>query len=222
MRYVARFCQPACRRCSPALRRSVADTAVSRDVIVFDYPRQRFFTIVSYCGVAQLLFWLQHSYYFNRPIAAPLPERIKDNTIVRIITGHSERPKSLAALFLTVGESAGPPAHEILTTVHHHRKKTNTGVAVCATAVFYSARSVRCLTLLRGGKEMRITTFGFLGRPRSFTTTIDRLNCTSRSTSYVPLRVRGRRHFFIVDTKHGTLTNKLLFDHTAGMSRKWK
>ncbi|XP_042749066.1 transmembrane protein 223, partial [Lagopus leucura] len=95
---------------------------------------------------------------------------------------------------------------------------------IVAAGCFIPLRSVRRLTLHRGGSTVTISTHGpmGLGRGRSFTVPLRHLSCRSHRSDVrasIPLKVKGRVAFFLLDAR-GQLDNPRLFDITVGAYRK--
>ncbi|NXL78120.1 TM223 protein, partial [Leptocoma aspasia] len=84
-------------------------------------------------------------------------------------------------------------------------------------------RSVRSVTLLRGGTEVAIGTHGPLGLGhRSLTVPLRDVSGRahrSEARAAIPIKVRGRPFFFLLDTA-GQLRHPRLFDVTVGAFRK--
>ncbi|NXR58797.1 TM223 protein, partial [Rhadina sibilatrix] len=85
-------------------------------------------------------------------------------------------------------------------------------------------RSVRRVTLLRGGSAVTIGTHGPLGLGRRSLTVplrdVSGRAHRSEAAAAVPIKVRGRPFFFLLD-KAGQLHDPRLFDITVGALRKF-
>lgn len=80
------------------------------------------------------------------------------------------------------------------------------------------------MTLLRGGGAVTIRTHGplGLGRGAAFTVPLRHLSCAAhraQAPAALPLRVRGRRGFFLLDAR-GRVPEPRLFDLTVGAYRR--
>ncbi|OPJ66271.1 hypothetical protein AV530_006651 [Patagioenas fasciata monilis] len=183
---------------APRVRAAAAalDAAVPRDVVLFRHDRDRFFRLAGLFCAGQGLFWtyLAHfAFTALRPAAGPGPAdplRPRD---------HKWR-LGFSASCLTLGS-----------------------VIVAAGCVF-PLRSVRRVTLLRGGAAVTISTHGplGLGRGATFTVPLRHVSChahRSEAAAAVPIKVRGRPFFFLLDKRGGQLCHPRLFDITVGAYR---
>ncbi|NXQ42743.1 TM223 protein, partial [Catharus fuscescens] len=170
--------------------------AVSRDVVLFQHDRSRFFRLVGLFCAGQGLFWtyLAHFAFTSlRPTPAPGPGpddplRPRDN----------KWRFGFTASCLTVGS------------------------LVVAAGWLLPLRSVRRVTLLRGGTEVTIGTHGPLGfGHRSLTVPLRDVSGRAHRAEVaaaIPIKVRGRPFFFLLD-KGGQLSDPRLFDVTVGAFR---
>ncbi|XP_066427507.1 transmembrane protein 223 [Molothrus aeneus] len=177
----------------------VAVAAAARDVVLYEHDRSRFFRLVGLFCASQGLFWayLAHfAFTALRPVPAPAAGAGADDPL---------RPRDnkwrfgFTASCLTVGS------------------------LTVAAGWLLPLRSVARLTLLRGGAAVTIGTPGPLGIGHR-TLTVPLRDVTgaahrSEAAAAVPIRVRGRRFFFLMD-KRGNLREPRLFDVTVGAARK--
>ncbi|NWS84001.1 TM223 protein, partial [Toxostoma redivivum] len=168
--------------------------AVSRDVVLFQHDRSRFFRLLGLFCAGQGLFWayLAHfAFTALRPAPGPGPDdplRPRDN----------KWRFGFTASCLTVGS------------------------LVVAAGWLLPLRSVRRVTLLRGGTEVTIGTHGPLG-PGHRTLTVPLRHVSGRAhraevAAAIPIKVKGRPFFFLLD-KGGQLSDPRLFDVTVGAFR---
>ncbi|NXX55647.1 TM223 protein, partial [Scopus umbretta] len=99
-----------------------------------------------------------------------------------------------------------------------------TGSLIVAAGCLFPLRAVRRVTLLRGGSEVTISTHGplGLGRGPTFTVPLRHISCRAHRSEVpvtIPLKVKGRPFFFLLD-KQGQLCHPRLFDITVGAYRK--
>ncbi|NWH71987.1 TM223 protein, partial [Piaya cayana] len=171
---------------------------VPRDVVLFRHERTRFFRLAGAFCVGQGLFWayLAHVAFTTlRPPPDPepdpdLPLRPRDNKWRFGFTG------SCLAL----------------------------GSLIVAGGCLLPLRAVRQVTLRRGGASVSISTHGALGLGAGPTLTVPlrHLSCRahrSEVAAAVPLRVKGRPFYFLLD-KRGHIPDPRLFDLTVGAYRK--
>lgn len=98
------------------------------------------------------------------------------------------------------------------------------GSLVVAAGWLLPLRSVRRVTLLRGGTEVTIGTHGPLGFGHR-TLTVPLRHVSGRAhraevAAAIPIKVKGRPFFFLLD-KGGHLSDPRLFDVTVGAFRKF-
>uniref|UniRef100_A0A8C3UDD5 Transmembrane protein 223 n=1 Tax=Catharus ustulatus TaxID=91951 RepID=A0A8C3UDD5_CATUS len=177
-----------------AARAALEAAAVSRDVVLFQHDRSRFFRLVGLFCAGQGLFWtyLAHFAFTSlRPTPAPGPG--------------PDDPGSRGC--------PGPPD-----------RRVPPGSLVVAAGWLLPLRSVRRVTLLRGGTEVTIGTHGPLGfGHRSLTVPLRDVSGRAHRAEVaaaIPIKVRGHPFFFLLD-KGGQLSDPRLFDVTVGAFRKF-
>ncbi|CAK1544903.1 unnamed protein product [Leptosia nina] len=87
----------------------------------------------------------------------------------------------------------------------------------------YTLRSVRFLILNKGGRHLTFVTYTPFGKNRIMKVPIENVCCKEdRKLAKVqlPLKVKNTAMHYMVDMR-GEFKNPLLFDSTAGLSRKW-
>ncbi|NXQ79875.1 TM223 protein, partial [Nyctibius grandis] len=169
--------------------------AVPRDVVLFRHDRDRFFRLVGFFCAGQGLFWayLAHfAFTALRPARAPGPGPGPDDPL---------RPRD-----------------------NKWRFGFTASCLTLAAGCLFPLRAVRRVTLLRGGTEVTIGTHGpwGLGRGPAFTVPLRHVSCRAHRSEVpatVPLKVKGRPFFFLLD-KGGQLRPPRLFDVTVGAYRK--
>ncbi|NXI08566.1 TM223 protein, partial [Irena cyanogastra] len=168
--------------------------AVTRDVVLYQHDRSRFFRLVGLFCAGQGLFWayLAHfAFTALRPAPGPGPDdplRPRDN----------KWRFGFTASCLTVGS------------------------LTVAAGWLLPLRAVRRVTLLRGGAAVAIGTHGPLGLGQR-TLTVPLRDVSGRAhraqvAAAVPIKVRGRPFFFLLD-KGGRFSDPRLFDVTVGAFR---
>ncbi|XP_064293519.1 transmembrane protein 223 [Phalacrocorax carbo] len=175
-------------------------TAVPQDVVLFRHERGRFFRLAGWFCAGQGLFWayLAHfAFTALRPPPGPAPGVGPDDPL---------RPRD-----------------------HKWRLGFTTscltlGSLIVAAGCLFPLRAVRRVTLLRGGTEVAISTHGplGLGQGPTFTVPLRHISCRAHRSEVpaaIPLKVKGRPFFFLLD-KRGQLCNPRLFDVTVGAYRK--
>ncbi|NWW26122.1 TM223 protein, partial [Falcunculus frontatus] len=182
-----------------AARAALEAAAVSRDVVLFQHDRSRFFRLVGLFCTGQGIFWSYLAHFaFTALRPAPAPERGPDDPL---------RPRDnkwrfgFTASCLTVGS------------------------LIVAAGCLLPLRSVRRVTLLRGGTAVTISTHGPLGLGRGRSLTVPLRHVSGRAhraqvAAAVPIKVKGHRFFFLLD-KGGHLSDPRLFDVTVGAFRNF-
>ncbi|KAM6934055.1 transmembrane protein 223 [Xenentodon cancila] len=221
----ARRCAGVCpslggRPCAPGLHpgRGVS-TQPSRDVTLFEHDRTRFFRLLSlFCG-GQVLFWTYLAHFAFTGL--------RD-------TGGGKRKEK--------GEAAAAPAATTTTTTGLAGMWSfdmnlgssawrygftlgclGVGAGIVGVAALFCRRSVSKVVLHEGGRMVTVRTQSPLGpgHGRTITVPLSQVACHAHrqeSPSFVPLRVKGHKFYFLLD-KEGTVNNTRLFDITVGAYR---
>ncbi|XP_032872787.1 transmembrane protein 223 [Amblyraja radiata] len=96
------------------------------------------------------------------------------------------------------------------------------GSSILAAGLAFSRRSVCAVWLHQGGRDVSISTHGLLGGTRTFRAPLRHLSCVAHrahTTSFLPLRVRGHRLYYLLDAR-GQFLRTDVFDVTVGAYRK--
>jgi len=89
----------------------------------------------------------------------------------------------------------------------------------------YPLRTVAQLKLLKGGRNVGVTTYWHFGRTRYFAVPVDDVSCRrSRASSpaYAAMKIRGHWMYFLLDTRDGRFHEPELFDYVIGLNRSLK
>ncbi|XP_017659302.1 PREDICTED: transmembrane protein 223 [Lepidothrix coronata] len=180
--------------------RVALEAAVPRDVVLFSHDRSRFFRLAGLFCASQGLFWayLAHlAFTVLRPQPGPGPDEPQDPLRPR----DNKWRFGFTASCLTIGS------------------------LTVAAGCLFPLRAVRRVTLLRGGSQVTLQTYGPLGWGRGATLTVPLRDVSARAhraeaAAAVPVRVRGRPFFFLLD-KRGVVGDPRLFDLTVGAYRKF-
>ncbi|KAL1252919.1 hypothetical protein QQF64_017612 [Cirrhinus molitorella] len=97
------------------------------------------------------------------------------------------------------------------------------GGGIVGVAILFSRRSVSRVILHKGGGKVTVSTQSPLGplRAHHLTVPLTQVTCHAHrqeSPSFVPLKIKGYKFYFLLD-KEGTLNNPKLFDITVGAYR---
>jgi TMEM70/TMEM186/TMEM223 protein family len=86
----------------------------------------------------------------------------------------------------------------------------------------YTLRSVRYVVALKNGKDVSLVTYTPFGRNRMINVPISCISAQESRQSarvYLPLKVKNKSFFYILDMK-GEFKNTKLFDQSIGLKRK--
>ncbi|XP_044252616.1 transmembrane protein 223 [Tribolium madens] len=177
------------------------NTNVAKDVILFKYDNPRFFKIINIFAGCQFVFWSYLSVFaYSKLRDAPVDPSKETTWWRKINLGENKYRNGLAVISFIIG-------YGILTITW-----------------MYTLRSVRYLILHQGGQNLSFVTYTPFMKNRIFTVSLKNVNCKeSRSVavSQLPLKVKGHYLHYILDMR-GEFKNPTLFDHTAGLRRKWR
>ncbi|GAV00225.1 hypothetical protein RvY_11107 [Ramazzottius varieornatus] len=213
---------------------------LTKDVLLYSFDKKPFFTYMTIFGALQLIFWGQMAFLniemYKRqqrrllaasPAAAPavsssstdaspLNENAKETKTTAAVLDTEEDNRWYVKYLQKVGMmGAKYPAALGITYLL-------IGCAITYGTWFFALRSVHMLVLLKGGRNVSVTTFGPFGRLRAFTVPLSQMTSSSSRTSlsgYMRLKVKNRISYFLMD-KRGVFHNPQLFDVTAGLSRR--
>ncbi|KAJ6657001.1 hypothetical protein lerEdw1_003002 [Lerista edwardsae] len=186
------------------------DAGVPRDVVLFQHDRGRFFRIVGLFCTGQFLFWAYLAHFAfhtlrdtgaTRPQPDPQPGGRPLPTLpggASLNLGSSKWRLGFTASCLTVGS------------------------LILVAGFVFSRRSISRILLHRGGQEVTLTTYYPFGLTSTFTVPLRHISCMSHRSevpAMIPLKVKGRAFYFLLD-KEGRITNPKLFDITVGAYRK--
>lgn len=182
---------------------------LSRDVTLFDHDRTRFFRLLSvFCG-GQFLFWTylaQFAYTGLRDTSGTKGKSESAKTTG--LAGMWSFEMNLGSSAWRYGFTAGCLA---------------IGAGIVGLGFVFCRRSVNQIVLHQGGKMVTVCTQSPVGagKGRKITVPLSQVACFAHrqeSSSFIPLRVKGHKFYFLMD-KEGTVTNAKLFDVTVGAYR---
>ncbi|XP_044536064.1 transmembrane protein 223 [Gracilinanus agilis] len=175
-------------------RAALHEAAPARDVLLFEHERGRFFAFLGLFCAGQGIFWTSLA---AAALAGPGGGAQGP--------GAGRRASSGSALW-RYGLAAGC---------------ASVGVLVLAAGLLFSRRSVRSVLLHKGGQQVTVTTHAPFGLGAQFTVPLRQVSCLAHRgevPAMLPLKVRGRRFYFLLD-KAGRFPNTRLFDLTVGAYR---
>ncbi|NXM76285.1 TM223 protein, partial [Serilophus lunatus] len=168
---------------------------VSRDVLLFHHDRSRFFRLAGLFCAGQGLFWAYLAHYAFTALRPP-PET-------------------------DAGGDPGP--EQPLRPRDNKWRGVGGGSLIVAAGCLFPLRSLRSVTLLRGGTRVTLSTHGPLGLGRGRSLTVPLAHVSGRAhrreaAAAVPIKVKGHPFYFLLDKK-GQLSDPRLFDLTVGAQR---
>ncbi|KAG8449103.1 hypothetical protein GDO86_015960 [Hymenochirus boettgeri] len=181
------------------LSRSFMSESVSRDVLLFQHRRPRFFRLLGlFCGT-QAGFWgyLAHFGFTS----------LRDTSQSNAGEGKDNEGRNLGSPLWRAGFTLS-----CLTM----------GSLILAAGLLFSRRSVSAVTLHSGGERVTIVTAGFFGLESSMSVPLRQISCMAHRSevpAMIPLKVKGRPLYYLLD-KQGHVSNAKLFDITVGAYRK--
>lgn len=194
---------PAARLCTSA--------QPSRDVILFEHDRTRFFRLLAvFCG-GQFLFWTYLGHFAYTGLRDTGKGRAKTSTTTSTTTGLA----GMWSFDMNLGSSAWRYGFTLgCLTI---------GAWMVGLGLLFCRRSVSQVVLHRGGRMVTVSTQSPLGPDRGWRITVplSQVACHAHrheSPSFIPLRVKGHKFYFLLD-KEGTVNNARLFDNTVGAYR---
>uniref|UniRef100_A0A8C2Z3S3 Transmembrane protein 223 n=1 Tax=Cyclopterus lumpus TaxID=8103 RepID=A0A8C2Z3S3_CYCLU len=179
----------------------------SRDVVLFEHDRTRFFRLLSvFCG-GQFLFWTYLGHFAYTGLRDTGKGKAKTSTTTGL-AGMWSFEMNLGSNAWRYGFTLG-----CLTI----------GAWMVGLGVLFCRRSVSQVVLHQGGRMVTVSTQSPLGpgRGRRITVPLSQVACHAHrheSPSFIPLRVKGHKFYFLLD-KDGTVNNARLFDNTVGAYR---
>ncbi|PIK36705.1 putative transmembrane protein [Apostichopus japonicus] len=185
---------------------------VVKDVVLYKNNSNIFFGVVGAFACAQMVFW---GYLTHTAFTSMRDAHILTATKYGPEGPPAELKKWTSWSGITMSLSSGKWRYGVTLLC------LAAGTSIFAMSLMYSRRSISSLILLKGGNNLRIETFGFLGLKSSITVPVSKVSCQhSRHavSSQLPIKVYGHSFHYILD-KQGKFLNGRLFDYTAGMKR---
>ncbi|OCT68259.1 hypothetical protein XELAEV_18039557mg [Xenopus laevis] len=178
--------------------RSARLDSVSRDVVLFEHRRPRFFRLLGvFCG-AQAGFWCYLAHFGFTSLRDTAQQKKQEGK--------------------ESGRNLGSPLWRTGFTL----SCITVGSLILAAGLLFSRRSVSAITLHGGGERVTIVTAGFFGSESSFSVPLRHISSMAHRSevpAMIPLKVKGRPLYYLLD-KQGHVSNARLFDITVGAYRK--
>ncbi|XP_004081738.1 transmembrane protein 223 [Oryzias latipes] len=193
-------------------RRSLSTSAQpSKDVTLFEHDRTHFFRLLSvFCG-GQFVFWTYLAQFAYTGLRDTGAEKAKQSTKPPTTTGLA----GMWSFEMNLGSNAWRYGFTLGCLA--------IGGGIVGLGAVFCRRSVFKVILHEGGKMVTVGTQSPLGpgRGRRITVPLSQVACHAHrqeSTSFIPLRVKGHKFYFLLD-KDGAIKNARLFDITVGAYR---
>ncbi|XP_078039038.1 transmembrane protein 223 [Augochlora pura] len=87
-----------------------------------------------------------------------------------------------------------------------------------------SKRFVKYIILHKGGDQVSVITYHLFKNQTVLTIPtceVQSVVARRENKSYVPMKIKGKRFFYLVDSS-GTFLNETLFDNTVGVGKRWQ
>lgn len=189
---------------------------IKRDILIYEHKRPYLKYLFIY-NVVQYLFWCYgatwaYLFYFNKP------KKEK-----RVLTNREDLLKSLDPVSQSLWEPFIRRKEKYLIALVF----LLLGHVSTILLSFFSLRSIKTITLLKGAQTVRITTYSIFGTTNNrfyFDLPIDNVSSQvhrNAASSYIPVKIKGKRFFYLIDIK-GLFYHPTLFDHTVGVFRVLK
>lgn len=180
-----------------------ADAKVKADTIVYSYSNDRLFRLVTFFGIAQFVFWCNLALFAYSSLDAYDASKKKgifknDSLWGQILDFQSKYRYKMAVVCMILGYMVG-----FFTWI-------------------YPQRAISKLVLLRGGQNVKISTYYFFGRQRSFTVPLKDINCKhvrQKDARLISLKIKGHIFYFSLDNAQGRFMKPHLFDTVIGLKR---
>lgn len=178
---------------------------LAEDVLLFSYEKTKILKYLAYFGVIQLVFWT----YLGNNLYSTLRDIKKASTPDR------NNDFSMSPLWKTL--NLGEQKFRITALVCC----LAVGVSTAFVTFALPLRIVRHLVLCKGGSTVKVTTYGPFGRTREINIPLGHMDCKNsraNATSYISLKIKGYRLYFLLDCR-GKFNNPQLFDFTVGAAK---
>ncbi|XP_045526274.1 transmembrane protein 223 [Pieris brassicae] len=180
------------------------NTNVTKDVILFKYENPKYFRYMNIFAVVQYMFWSYLGVFALKNLRdAPVDSSIMNDEQTpwfrKINLGENKYKNTLGAIALLVGTGS------------------------LGMIWMFTLKSVRYLILNKGGRHLTFVTYTPFGKNRIMKVPIENICCKEDrkfAKVQLPLKVKNHSMHYMVDMR-GEFKQPLLFDSTAGLSRKW-
>jgi len=183
---------------------ATVDANVSKDVLIFTYENSQLFRWMTIFGIVQCLFWANLAYFCYSSLSG-----------LQEVFARSEQQQR-SGWWTTV-----------IQVQHKYKDRIAVaclamGYVVLAFTVIYPLRTVARLTLLKGGKVVRLSTYTHFGQIRDYLVPLKDISCRHSRAARGPqvsMKLRGRWFYYMLDKREGVFHNAKLFDYVVGLNR---
>jgi len=181
--------------------------AYAKDIILYRFESPRFYKYLSIFAVTQYGFWMFISYSCMKLLDVPVPEKAK-------LTPEEEKELPFWRK-INLGQDKYKYGFSIGSALM--------GVAILFISWTYILRSLKYVVLRKDGKTISFVTYTPFGKNRIFDTPLKHVSAVGSRTSgstQMPVKVKGKSLFYLLDLKEGKFPQPQLFDKTVGTKRK--
>ncbi|XP_059160184.1 transmembrane protein 223-like [Physella acuta] len=172
---------------------------IVKDTQVYFHSDDAFYKILSYFGIFQMVMWSYLSLFAVQQIKVNPVKDVSNLPLwKRLLYKEGQYKNALSLLSLTVG------------------------AAVLFISLTYPRRAIKSLWILKGGQDVKVTTYSWLGKTQTFQTPVEHISCMQSRAGvgqHIPLKLKGKNFYFLVDKK-GSFPNVELFDFVIGVKRR--
>lgn len=182
------------------------DSNIKTDIVVFLYQNDKYYKMLTVFGIIQFFFWLNIASFAYSAL-----DRIDS--------------KDMAAAY---------PTNTVLGKVASFQTEHKTGIAgTCLVVAYlvmfftwiYPQRTITQLKLLKGGRNLDVSTYTHFARTRTLTVPVDHFSCMQGRVAkgnQVHAKIKNRWFYFQMDKRDGQFVNHNLFDYVVGLKRDLK
>ncbi|ESO02635.1 hypothetical protein HELRODRAFT_124858, partial [Helobdella robusta] len=166
------------------------------EILIFSYNSDTFYKVLSAFGILQTIFWINLS-------SLSLVEVKSDRDVSFLSEFQQKHKNKLAGGIILLGWGI-------------------IFITFLFFSLMYPLRTVKKIALLKNNKEIQLFTYSFFGKTRSLKVNLDDISCKqSREAkgSHLPMKIRGKFFYFLLDKKSGTFHEPKLFDQVVGLNR---
>ncbi|BFZ11935.1 hypothetical protein BsWGS_14974 [Bradybaena similaris] len=175
---------------------------IANDVLVYSHLNDKFYKVLAGFGLFQMVIWGYFSLFAVQNLKASPTPNIDTSDLPwwkYLLYKEGQYKNALSILCFSLG-----------------------GIVLFMTMA-YPRRAVRNLWLLRGGSEIQITTYSWLGKTQTFKKPLEHISFMQSRTGsghHIPFKIKGKPFYYLID-KQGSFHNNDLFDFVIGFKRNF-